>query len=100
MPRQPSVGRELSRIATALREVEQCLGRLVPFLDSGHRDKGPSGQRRRRLPAARRAALKLQGQYVGHMRHLRLRQKARVKALRESKGVRAAVALARRLASG
>jgi len=97
MPRQPSVSRELSRIARVVREVEQSLSRLAPLLDSGQRERRPSRRGRRRLPVARRAALKLQGQYLGHMRHLRPRQKARVKALRAAKGVRAAVALARRL---
>ena len=97
MPRPRSVGQELRRIVTAVRQVEDSLSRLAPLLDSGVLDGAPSRQRRRRLPTARRAALKLQGQYLGHMRHLRPRQKARVKALRAAKGVRAAVALAKRL---
>ena len=37
-----------------------------------------------------RAALVLQGQYIGHLRNLRPRQKAQVKALREAKGMAAA----------
>ena len=100
MPRQPSVGRELERIVTAVRQLEDSLSRLAPLLDSDALDGAPPRQRRRRLPAARRAALKLQGQYLGHMRHLRPRQRARVKALRAAKGVRVAVALARRMRQG
>ena len=97
MPRQPSIGREVKRIVTAVRQVDDSLGRLAPLLASDVLDGAPSRQRRRRLPGTRRVALRLQGQYLGHMRHLRPRQKARVKALRAAKGVRAAVALAKRL---
>ena len=43
------------------------------------------------------AALKLQGQYIGHMRMLPARQQARVKALRLQKGVRAAIRYAQSL---
>lgn len=57
-------------------------------------------RRRLRLSPQRRAALKLQGQYMGYLRGLKPRQKARVKALAASKGVRAAVSLARELAKG
>lgn len=42
--------------------------------------------------------LKLQGQYMGFLRGLRPRQKTQVKALKSSKGFRAAIALAKRLA--
>jgi len=51
-----------------------------------------------RLSAERRAALKLQGQYMGYLRGLKPRQKARVKAVRAVKGVKPAIAFARRLA--
>lgn len=51
-----------------------------------------------RLSAARRAALELQGRYIGHIRNLPARQKARVRALREAKGVRAAISLAKKIA--
>jgi hypothetical protein len=50
------------------------------------------------LSAARRAALKQQGRYMGYLRTLKSRQKAQVKALRSTKGVRAAISLAKRLA--
>jgi hypothetical protein len=50
------------------------------------------------LSPARRAALKLQGRYMGYVRRLKPRQKARVKTLRASKGVQAAIRLAKRLA--
>ena len=45
----------------------------------------------------RRAALKLQGQYMGYLRNLKPRQKAEVKAVKVKKGILAAIAAARRL---
>lgn len=53
---------------------------------------------RRRLSAARRAALKLHGQYLGTVRPLSKAAKAKVKAIREAKGIRAAIAAAKKLA--
>jgi hypothetical protein len=44
------------------------------------------------------AALKLQGQYIGYIRTLAPRQKKRVQAVRAQKGIRAAIAQAKRLA--
>jgi hypothetical protein len=53
---------------------------------------------RRRLSAARRAALKLHGQYLGTVRPLSKAARAKVKAIREAKGIRAAIAAARKMA--
>jgi hypothetical protein len=50
------------------------------------------------LSPARRAALKLQGRYMGYVRGLKPRQKAKVKAVRASKGFLAAIRLVKRLA--
>jgi len=44
------------------------------------------------------AALKLQGQYIGYIRTLPLRQKQRIQGLRAQKGIRAAIAQAKKLA--
>ncbi len=52
------------------------------------------------LSPKRRAILRLQGQYIGYLRGLPSRQKARVKALRTSKGSPAAIRLAKKLARG
>jgi DNA-binding CsgD family transcriptional regulator len=61
---------------------------------------GAKQRRRRRLQLtpARRAALRLQGQYMGTMRGLSRAQKAKVRKIRDTKGIRAAIAAARRLA--
>ena len=54
-------------------------------------------RKRRRLTAARRAALRLHGQYLGTVRPLSKEAKAKVRAIRETKGVRAAIAAAREM---
>ena len=97
------MGRQLRAIGAALQSIMRSLNRLTPMVDG--RRAGPTTQhgqartRKLKLSPARRAALKLQGQYMGYMRGLKPRQKARVKALAASKNIRAAIALARRLAS-
>jgi hypothetical protein len=55
-------------------------------------------RRKLMLSPARRAALELQGQYMGCLRNLKPRQKAQVKALRARKSIRAAISEAKRLA--
>jgi hypothetical protein len=51
-----------------------------------------------KITAKRRAQLKLHGQYIGHMRHLKPAQKLRVKAVKEKRGVEAAIGVAKKLA--
>ena len=48
--------------------------------------------------AKARASLKLQGRYMGYMRQLKPAQKAQVRKIKQTKGVRAAIARARQLA--
>jgi hypothetical protein len=55
------------------------------------------GRHRRPLTAKDRARLKLQGQYLGLMRHLPKTHHSRVKELRAKRGYPAAIKLARRL---
>jgi hypothetical protein len=77
------------------------LARLAPIFDTlSHAPAGNPNPRRRslKLSPQRRAALKLQGQYMGYIRNLKPRQKARVKALKAAKGFRAAIGLAKQLA--
>jgi hypothetical protein len=47
-----------------------------------------------------RASLVLQGRYMGYMRQLKPRQKAQVRRIKETKGVRTAIVMARKLAEG
>jgi hypothetical protein len=85
-----------------LRDIERQLGKLLARIRDLERRKSPSGPKARRAPKlspGRRAALKLQGAYMGFMRQLGPRQKSRVKALKAAKGYPAAIALAKRLAA-
>jgi hypothetical protein len=98
-----SVSRDVLAIRSSLAAIASALGRLAPALQAATRDSGnPSGRgpegRNLRLSPACRAALKLQGRYIGHLRSLKPRQKARVKALMATKGARAAISLAKKLA--
>jgi hypothetical protein len=96
-----SLSRDLETIRKSLITMARAFGRLGPALASASGGgSSPAARTRRtlRLSPARRRALKLQGQYMGYLRSLKPREKARVKALRVAKGVRPAIALARKLA--
>jgi len=82
-----------------LTSITRALGRLGSALEKGAAAAVPRPGRRAtpKLTPARRAALKLQGQYIGYMRNLRPAQRTRVKAMRATKGVLAAIRLAKQL---
>jgi len=98
-----SISREIGSIRRSLSTVGTALGRLAPLLERLARQRaadGPGAVATRaplRLSPERRSALKLQGQYIGHLRNLKPRQKTQVKAVRASKGIAAAIVLARKL---
>ena len=98
-PRRRSVSKELQSIRRSLASIVRAIGRVGPALEAAARGAAaPPGPRRpRNLSPERRAALKLQGSYIGHVRKLSLKQRARVKKLRSEKGVRAAIRLAKAL---
>lgn len=98
-PRRRSVGQEFQSIRRSLASIGRTLGRLAPALEAAARGSAapPAPRRPRKLSPERRAALKLQGSYIGHVRKLSLKQRARVKKVREDKGVRAAIRLAKAL---
>jgi hypothetical protein len=101
-PRRSTLAQEIQTIRTSLSSIDSALQHLLPMLQqAGPARAEPAARRppKLKLSAARRAALKLQGQYMGYIRSLKPRQKARVRALRESKGVEAAIVLARKLAT-
>lgn len=98
-----SVTTELRTIRRHIGAIDQSLARLAPqlrALGSARADGTMRPVRRLRLSPARRAALKLQGQYMGYVRGLRPRQKTQVKAERAANGLRAAISLAKKLAQG
>jgi len=104
MQRKNPAVRELNRVSTALKELAgafQGLGSvLVATVSSNGTSRTGTRQRAKpRLTAAWRRALKLQGAYMGTIRGLKPRQRSQVKQIRAAKGVRAAIAAARRMAN-
>ena len=99
LPKQnsASVTKEIRQIRRALSNVDRALQRLGPILLGAAIGKSNGAPRKLNISPRRRAILKLQGAYMGYMRNLDQRKKTRVKALKESKGFRAAISLARRL---
>jgi hypothetical protein len=98
-PRARTVNTEIQSIRRSLSSIGRALARLGPALEAAARQPKEASARgaRRRLSPERRAALVLQGQYIGHLRMLPPRQQARVSALRREKGVRAAIRYAKGL---
>jgi hypothetical protein len=98
-PRHRSVSQELQSVNRSLTSIVRTIKRLGPALEAAARASGTPAIPRppRKLSAERRAALQLQGQYIGHVRKLSPRQRARVKKLRLAKGVRAAIRFAIKL---
>ncbi len=87
---------EILNLRLTFRAVDRSLRRFATSL-SQLDGKAPGTQRKRHVSPKARAALKLQGRYMGYMRQLKPRQKALVRRIKETKGVRAAIARARRL---
>ncbi len=88
-------------IRRSLTAIDRSLGRLVALTNGAGRGASlePEPKKRKlKLTPARRAQLKLQGQYMGYLKQLKPRQQAAVKALRAKKGFRAAIASAKQLA--
>jgi hypothetical protein len=98
-PRRRSVSQELQSIRRSLASIMRTIGRLGPALEAAARSAAaaPVPRRPRKLSPERRAALKLQGSYIGHVRKLSLKKRAQVKRLRSEKGIRAAIGLAKTL---
>lgn len=97
--RRSPAGRELRRVKAALNDAQKAvaaLATIVRKLDGGSAGTVKS-ERTIVLSPKRRAQLKLQGTYIGHLRHLKPRQKTRVKEVKAERGYGAAIALARKL---
>jgi hypothetical protein len=101
-PKKVSLGTELASARRSLRALEQSLARLarqVRDISRSNSAKAAGKPRRKlKLMPARLKALRLHGRYLGYIRQLKSRAKAEVRALRAKKGVRAAIARARKLA--
>ena len=97
-----SLTRRLSPSLGSLRRDLLALALLVgtTAVSSAGRS-GPAPRRRRRtLTPADRARLRVQGEYLGLVRHLSAKDRTRVKAVRARSGYAAAIKMARRLTRG
>ena len=90
----------LKRREELIRELRERLLVLEQGAMSAMKATGRQVERqaKRKITAARLAALRLNGRYMGHVRRLSKAQKATVKKIREAKGVRAGIAAARKMA--
>jgi hypothetical protein len=94
--------KDLRAIGKAFKALAHHFERIAPLLGE-HEDVRISGRpggprrKRRRLTPARRRDLKLQGRYIGTIRMLPAARKAKVKKVRSEKGIRAAIAYAKKL---
>jgi|SRR5712671_243737 len=91
---------EIGSLRRSLRSFDRSLRRLVPLLTAVLQN-GAQPEKRRprvRLSAKARASLVLQGRYMGFMRQLKPRQKSQVRRVKEAKGVRAAIVMAKIIA--
>lgn len=92
---------EIRAMRRSVSSLDRSIRRLAPMLKAMALSNGSNGvgrRRRPRLSAKQRAALKIQGRYMGFMRQLRPKQKAEVRHIREKIGVLAAVKRAETLA--
>jgi hypothetical protein len=93
------VNRQINSVRRTLSALDRSLSGLVRSLRSvraSPEEKAP--RRRKRLSPERRAALKLQGRYMGYMRQLKPRQKTIVRAVKAKSGTKAAIREALELA--
>lgn len=103
-----SITRRISRNLQGLRRDLVALSRAIQSVARSDRGAGSRGgdrsggrrRARRRLSEADRARLQVQGEYLGLVRHLSARNRARVKALRSRRGYPPAIKMARRLVKG
>ena len=102
MLRRPSVTRHLRSIRRALADIENAFASVAKRARKAERvavrAARRTGRRAMTITPKRRAQLKLQGAYMGFMRQLSARKKARVKAIKERRGFEAAIRAGRRLA--
>ena len=104
MPRPIDANAAARRISTNLRALVRDVDTLTRALSNAaeqaaknSRGSGAAPIRRRVLTAKDRARLKLQGEYLGLMRHLPKKHHTRVKELRARRGYPPAIKLARQL---
>ena len=101
-PKRSTLSREITLVRRSLSILDKALSRLASRAGKAGREamKSAAGPTRKiKLSPGRRKALQLHGRYMGYVRQLKPRAKAQVRALRMSKGLKAAIAKARKLAA-
>jgi hypothetical protein len=101
-PAGRSFGREIAAVRRSLSVLDRALVRLAAQAKNAGRlavNSATFPKRKLQLSPARRKALQLHGKYMGYVRQLKPRAKAKVRALRMRKGLKAAIAKARKLAA-
>jgi GTP1/Obg family GTP-binding protein len=86
---------EIRNLRARLSSLEKLVRQSVP----ARRGRRARKVARRKMSSKTRALRRLQGKYMGHVRNLKAAEKARVKALREKKGIGPAIKLAASLGS-
>ncbi|HWZ85914.1 MAG TPA: hypothetical protein VN032_06930 [Thermoanaerobaculia bacterium] len=84
--------REVASLRRRLTELEQLGGRTIA--KAVEKASSPVARARRRLSPKVRALRRQQGRYMGLVRRLEAAEKARVRVVREKKGLPAAIRLA------
>jgi hypothetical protein len=98
-----SIQRRLTAVRRSPRALDRALSDFAVSMTSYKPAAAPTratGRRRPKLSVAGRAALKLQGQYMGHMRQLKPAQKAVVRSIKAKSGTMAAIRTAHEQESG
>ena len=95
-PSLPAVRRRIPAARRSLAALDRSLKRLAASLRSAR--PVPAYRRATALSAKARAALKLQGQYMGYMRQLRPMQKELFRAVLAKRGKKTAIRKAQELA--
>ena len=99
--RSSRLSKEITAIRISFRSLDRSLRRFASMLSQLdgriERWRKPRAGSRKPLSAKPRASLVLQGRYMGYMRQLKPRQKAQVRRIKETKGVRTAIKRARGL---
>ena len=93
---------EIAAVRRALSALDKALTRLAAKAKTvgQHAVMSPErSPRKLKLSPRRLKALQLHGRYMGYVRQLKPKAKAQVRALRIRKGVKAAIAKARKLAA-
>jgi len=103
-PARNPLEKQIQAIRATLRRLDGELRGIVPAIAKATNvgatttTSARSLRRKLRITSERRRALQLHVQYLGRIRTLKPRQKSAVQKMKATKGYRAAIALARKLA--